>query len=340
MGHYKRLPDDWNGRPAYIKNTTEPLFIYFFSSEKEFLNLWVIGPILGQIIAGIRNSGQGECVDSLEDGWIYASHDAIWRDNDQTLTVKCAEAHEIIIQDLENLELNKTKITIGLKTFPSKSGSKVIPDNPKMKHKEMNITEKSKDLSVDLLTKLSMMQKSMQNETAKKVSNNGTKSAAANTVKTLKPSKKSEKVKPKYNEDIRTNVGKISKSEQPKNNQIPTTVSKTASSLTSSGEKIEEITSQYLMNNLPKSTKTPEIIPSTPQANNLTLANKPPLTRCYSCGSLFSSDATDCPTFDATSADQQVTCKYGDACLFYAWKISEKETGGQIMQNFQSLKML
>ena len=137
MGHYKRLPEDWNGRPAYIKNTTEPLFIYFFSSEKEFLNLWVIGPILGQIIAGIRNSGQGECVDSLDDGWIYASHDAIWRDNDHTLTVKCAEAHEIIIQDLENLELNKTKITIGLKTFPNKSGSKVIPDNPKKKHYQL-----------------------------------------------------------------------------------------------------------------------------------------------------------------------------------------------------------
>ena len=71
MGRYKRLPDDYNGRPAYIKNTTEPLFIYYYSNEKKNLNLWEIGPI---IIAGIRNSLPGPCVDSLGDGWIYNIH--------------------------------------------------------------------------------------------------------------------------------------------------------------------------------------------------------------------------------------------------------------------------
>ena len=45
----------------------------FFFSERDSLSLWVIGPELGQFIAGIRNSDPGDCVHDLGSGWKYAS---------------------------------------------------------------------------------------------------------------------------------------------------------------------------------------------------------------------------------------------------------------------------
>ena len=72
-----------------------------------------------------------------------------------------------------------------------------------------------------------------------------------------------------------------------------------------------------------------------PKTNNESSVTKPCLTRCYSCGSLFSSDSSDCAAFNQNNADQQVTCKFGDACLYYAWKVSEKETGWQKYLKFQ-----
>ena len=49
-------------------------------------------------------------------------------------------------------------------------------------------------------------------------------------------------------------------------------------------------------------------------------------TRCYSCGSLYSSANSDCDVFNKTDAAQQVTCQPGEACLFYAWKASDTRT--------------
>jgi hypothetical protein len=58
---------------VYRRDGRNPLFIYYFTSERDRLSLWVIGPQLGQFIAGIRNSNQGSCVHDLGSGWKYAS---------------------------------------------------------------------------------------------------------------------------------------------------------------------------------------------------------------------------------------------------------------------------
>jgi hypothetical protein len=58
---------------VYRRDGRNPLFIYYFTSERDRLSLWVIGPQLGQFIAGIRNSNPGNCVHELGSGWKYAS---------------------------------------------------------------------------------------------------------------------------------------------------------------------------------------------------------------------------------------------------------------------------
>ena len=49
--------------------------------------------------------------------------------------------------------------------------------------------------------------------------------------------------------------------------------------------------------------------------------------RCYSCGSLFSSVSSDCEIFNSADERQRVTCGQGEACLFYAWRVSDSNTG-------------
>ena len=90
MGTYNRLGRDFNGRAAYKREGQDPLFIYFFTSQRDNLSLWVIGPQLGQFIAGIRNSREGTCVHSLGNDWKYASRAGVWEDNDPSLTVECS----------------------------------------------------------------------------------------------------------------------------------------------------------------------------------------------------------------------------------------------------------
>ena len=58
---------------VYRRDGRNPLFIYYFTSERDRLSLWVIGPQLGQFIAGVRNSNPGTCVHDLGSGWKYAS---------------------------------------------------------------------------------------------------------------------------------------------------------------------------------------------------------------------------------------------------------------------------
>lgn len=48
--------------------------------------------------------------------------------------------------------------------------------------------------------------------------------------------------------------------------------------------------------------------------------------QCYSCGSLFSSVSSDCEIFNPSDASQRATCGLGEACLYYAWKVSDSNT--------------
>ena len=146
IGRYRRLSEDYNGQPAYSKNTSQALFIYTVLVQETDKYQWVIGSNLGQTIVGIRNAGTGACVHGLGEGWMYAAGDDSWRDDDHTLTVECADTLDEVIEDLVNIELNTTKLTIGLKGIERNSVFK----EESMEQKEMDITADSRD---PLLTK-------------------------------------------------------------------------------------------------------------------------------------------------------------------------------------------
>ena len=69
MGVYSRHTADYNDSPVYRLQGPETLYIYYFTSDRDSLSLWVIGPSIGQFIAGIRNSRPGGCVHQLGSGW-------------------------------------------------------------------------------------------------------------------------------------------------------------------------------------------------------------------------------------------------------------------------------
>ena len=48
--------------------------------------------------------------------------------------------------------------------------------------------------------------------------------------------------------------------------------------------------------------------------------------QCWSCGSLFSTDAPDCDAFNSLDPAQVKTCDPGEACLYYSWRKSATET--------------
>ena len=48
--------------------------------------------------------------------------------------------------------------------------------------------------------------------------------------------------------------------------------------------------------------------------------------QCWVCGSLFSTDAPDCPKFNKQDPKQLKTCDIGEACLYYSWKKSNTDT--------------
>ncbi|XP_071743182.1 uncharacterized protein [Lepeophtheirus salmonis] len=89
LGAYNKISDSYNGRFAYEREGREQLYIYFFKSQADSLNLWVIGPELGQFIAGIRNDGQETCIHKTAQEWKYASRAGVWKDDDPTLAVEC-----------------------------------------------------------------------------------------------------------------------------------------------------------------------------------------------------------------------------------------------------------
>lgn len=89
MGVYTRLARDFNGHAVYKRVGQDPLYVYFFTSQRDQLSLWVVGPQLGQFIAGIRNSKASKCVHDLVTGWKYAARTGVWEDDDPSLTVRC-----------------------------------------------------------------------------------------------------------------------------------------------------------------------------------------------------------------------------------------------------------
>jgi len=89
LGSYRKHPKDYNGRPVYQIEGNDPLFIYFFYSKKERVSLWVMGPKVGKLIAGISNTKSSPCLDQLRDGWKYASKDGVWKNDDSSLKVEC-----------------------------------------------------------------------------------------------------------------------------------------------------------------------------------------------------------------------------------------------------------
>ena len=59
-------------------------------TQADNLNVWVMGPELGEFIAGIRNEDNQQCVTD-ETRWLYASRASVWKSDDRSLRVKCYE---------------------------------------------------------------------------------------------------------------------------------------------------------------------------------------------------------------------------------------------------------
>ena len=48
--------------------------------------------------------------------------------------------------------------------------------------------------------------------------------------------------------------------------------------------------------------------------------------QCFTCGSLFNTDAPDCFAFNVNDKAQMKTCDAGEACLWYSYQKSDSET--------------
>ena len=48
--------------------------------------------------------------------------------------------------------------------------------------------------------------------------------------------------------------------------------------------------------------------------------------QCFTCGSLFNTDAPDCFAFNVNDKAQMKTCDAGEACLWYSYQKSDQET--------------
>jgi hypothetical protein len=86
------------------------------SFQSENFSNWVIGPELGKFIAGIRNDDTSICVHGLKKAWKYASKAGVWKEDDQSLTVKCYEPQDEL--DLPGFGVRRTTtklpVTVGL----------------------------------------------------------------------------------------------------------------------------------------------------------------------------------------------------------------------------------
>ncbi len=102
LGNYKKIAD-YNGHAAYEQEGKSQLYIYFYSSPPDNLEMWVIGPELGEFIAGIRNEARSACVHEAhqESRWLYAARSARWKADDATLNVACLGPGEQVTQRAE-----------------------------------------------------------------------------------------------------------------------------------------------------------------------------------------------------------------------------------------------
>ena len=46
---------------------------------------------------------------------------------------------------------------------------------------------------------------------------------------------------------------------------------------------------------------------------------------CFTCGSLFTTDAPDCGSFNASDSSQRKTCDSGEVCLWYSYLKAEND---------------
>ena len=104
----------WHYKPILLLKLKDIGKISSFQSEN-FSN-WVIGPELGKFIAGIRNDDTSVCVHGLKKAWKYASKAGVWKEDDQTLTVKCYEPQDEL--DIPGFGVRRTTtklpVTVGL----------------------------------------------------------------------------------------------------------------------------------------------------------------------------------------------------------------------------------
>ena len=82
------------------------------------------------------------------------------------------------------------------------------------------------------------------------------------------------------------------------------------------------------------STSTTTTTTTTTTRRTTTTRAPAPVSRvtCHVCGSLFDTEAPDCPRFDAAAAGQRRTCGEGEACLYYSWQKAEDDFGEVVQQ--------
>ena len=81
------------------------------------------------------------------------------------------------------------------------------------------------------------------------------------------------------------------------------------------------------------STSTTTTTTTTTTRRTTTTRAPAPVSRvtCHVCGSLFDTEAPDCPRFDAAAAGQRRTCGEGEACLYYSWQKAEDDFGEVVL---------
>ena len=62
--------------------------------------------------------------------------------------------------------------------------------------------------------------------------------------------------------------------------------------------------------------------------------------RCWSCGSLFSTESNHCQAFNSQDPTQLKTCAEGEACLYYTWRKSSSEKSSVIRECFPTSILL
>ena len=71
-----------------------------------------------------------------------------------------------------------------------------------------------------------------------------------------------------------------------------------------------------------------------------TVMSKTSKIRCWSCGSLFSTESNHCQAFNSQDPTQLKTCGEGEACLYYTWRKSSSEKSSVIRECFPTSILL